>query len=200
MLRCFNRSARKSSPCSACGRQKRDKIRPARLAVVKNETKFALLGLRSSKTRQNSPCIRKISEKAAFRASWASFVPKCALLLCAGQVLSRNCCWRGRAGRVSSRLLALCSGVRSLRHSPLRQWWGHHTKPSYSLSPACWTLVSCIFPAAQCRIRLCGRGVPSCADGGAGPRCTRASRTAITKPPGARPGGGGAGDGNRTRL
>ena len=46
MLRCFNKSARKSSPCSACGRQQRDKIRPA---------------------------YAKISEKAAFRASWASF-------------------------------------------------------------------------------------------------------------------------------
>ena len=42
MLRCFNKSARQNSPCSACCRQKRDKIRPARLAVVKNETKFAL--------------------------------------------------------------------------------------------------------------------------------------------------------------
>lgn len=42
MLRCFNTSARKSSPCSERSGCEREKVRPARFAVVKNETKFAL--------------------------------------------------------------------------------------------------------------------------------------------------------------
>ena len=71
MLRCFNKSARQNSPCSACCRQKRDKIRPARLAVVKTKTKFALHA-------------SKYAKKRPFRASWANFVPN---MRCPGSCL-----------------------------------------------------------------------------------------------------------------
>ena len=66
-------SVRENAPCSAVSISLREKVRPARREGGVSETKFALLGLLSSKTRQNSPCTRKICEKAAFRASWASF-------------------------------------------------------------------------------------------------------------------------------
>ena len=68
-------SVRENAPCSAVSISLREKVRPARREVGVSETKFALLGLLSSKTRQSSPCTRKICEKAAFRASWANFVP-----------------------------------------------------------------------------------------------------------------------------
>ena len=73
MLRCFNKSARKSSPCSACGRQKRDKIRPARLAVVKNETKFALHTLNKRKSSISSELGEFCTEMRPLALCWASF-------------------------------------------------------------------------------------------------------------------------------
>lgn len=160
ILRCFNKSARQNSPCSACCHQIRDKIRPARA---------------------------KYAKKRHFER--------------AGRVFSRNCCWTGRAGPDFSRRLSQRPGLGGDAAPSTSPVVGvYYTKPSYSPSPQCWTLVSCNSPATQCRIRFCGRGVPSGAASATYLRCTRASRTGITKPPGARPGGGGAGDGNRTRL
>ena len=159
------------------------------------QRKCAMLRCFNKSARQNSPCTRKICEKAAFRASWANFVPN---MRCPGS------CWASfftellLDGSYWARFFAPTgTAPRSRRRrGALHVGTGGGLPPAKLLctvSPPCWTLVSCNSPATQCRIRFCGRGVPSGAAGAPYLRCTRASRTGITKPPGARPGGGWSG-------
>lgn len=195
-------SVRENAPCSAVSISLREKVRPARREVGVSETKFALLGLLSSKTRQSSPCTRKICEKAAFRASWANFVPNMRCpgscwasffteLLLDGPYWARFFAPTGTAPRSWRRRGALHVGTGGGLPPP--------AKPLCTVSPACRTLVLCNSPLRSAASVCVRAGFP---------RVllvrrisvVRASRTAITKPPGARPGGSGAGDGNRTRL
>ena len=157
-------SVRENAPCSAVSISLREKVRPARREVGVSETKFALLGLLSSKTRQSSPCTRKICEKAAFRASWANFVPNMRCpgscwasffteLLLDGPYWARFFAPTGTAPRSWRRRGALHVGTGGGLPP---------AKPSYNLSPPCRIHVSCISPAVQCRIRLCVRGSLVC--------------------------------------
>ena len=141
-------SARENAPCSAVSISLREKVRPARREVGVSETKFALLGLLSSKTRQNSPCTRKICEKAAFRASWANFVPNMRCpgscwasffteLLLDGPYWARFFAPTGTAPRSWRRRGALHVGTGG-GLPPAR--------PLCTVSPACRTLVLCNSP------------------------------------------------------
>ena len=139
--------------------------------------KFALRRCFSAKARKTSPCVLKTPQIRCFCPRWASFfadeplVRVCWASFFADEPLQAPC-WASffAATDIAPGL------VGDAAPSPPEVVGGlHYTKPLRT-------------------------GFPSCADGGTDPRCTRASRTAITKPPGARPGGGGAGDGNRTRL
>lgn len=168
-------SVRENAPCSAVSISLREKVRPARREVGVSETKFALLGLLSSKTRQSSPCTRKICEKAAFRASWANFVPNMRCpgscwasffteLLLDGPYWARFFAPTGTAPRSWRRRGALHVGTGG--GLPPREAVMHRIA---GVSDP--RVVQ--FPAAQCRIRLCARGVPSCAAGSPYLRCSR---------------------------
>lgn len=141
-------SVRENATCSAVSISLREKVRPARREVGVSETKFALLGLLSSKTRQNSPCTRKICEKAAFRASWANFVPNMRCpgscwasffteLLLDGPYWARFFAPTGTAPRSWRRRGALHVGTGG-GLPPAR--------PLCTVSPACRTLVLCNSP------------------------------------------------------
>ena len=159
MLRCFNKSARKSSPCSERRGCERDKVRPARLAVVKNETKFALHAQNMRKSGISSELGEFCTEYDVSQFLLGEFfhgtVAGRALL---GQIF--RACWR------SSQVHGPCGAL--------------HVGTGGGLPPreAVMHRVAGVsdprvvqFPAAQCRIRLCARGVPSCATGSPYLRC-----------------------------
>ena len=155
-------SVRENAPCSAVSISLREKVRPARREVGVSETKFALLGLLSSKTRQNSPCTRKTCEKAAFRASWANFVPN---MRCPGS------CWASfftellMDGPYWARFFAPTGTVpRSWRRrGALHVGTGGGlppAKPLCTVSPVCRTLVLCNSPLRVPHPFVCARGFP----------------------------------------
>ena len=187
-------SVRENAPCSAVSISLREKVRPARREVGVSETKFALLGLLSSKTRQSSPCTRKICEKAAFRASWANFVPN---MRCPGS------CW---ASFFTELLLDGPYWARFFAPTGTapRSWRRRgalHVGTGGGLPPreAVLQPVAAVSDPRVVHFPRCTVSHPSVCAGF--PRVllvrrisvVRASRTAITKPPGARPGGGWSG-------
>ena len=187
MLRCFNKSARQNSPCSACCRQKRDKIRPARLAVVKNETKFALHAQNMRKSGIPSELGEFCTEYEVSRFLLGEFfhgtVAGRAVL---GEYFraNRHCAGLGSSSAPSMSALVGDCPPRG-RYAPCRRRVG----------PSCCAIPRCVVPHPF----VCARGSLVCCWCAVSPlQCS--PHAGITKPPGAWPGGGGAGDGNRTRL
>ena len=66
-------SVRENAPCSAASIGLREKVRPARLAVVKNETKFALHTLNKRKSSISSELGEFCTEMRPLALCWASF-------------------------------------------------------------------------------------------------------------------------------
>ena len=66
-------SVRENAPCSAVSISLREKVRPARLAVVKNETKFALHTLNKRKSSISSELGEFCTEMRPLALCWASF-------------------------------------------------------------------------------------------------------------------------------
>ena len=134
MLRCFNKSARKSSPCSERSGCERDKIRPARLAVVKNETKFALHAQNMRKSGIPSELGEFCTEYEVSRFLLGEFFHGTAAgWAVLGEYFRAN---RHCAGLGSSSAPSTLVAMGVLRHA----------KPSGGVSPACRTLVLCNSP------------------------------------------------------
>ena len=134
MLRCFNKSARKSSPCSERSGCERDKIRPARLAVVKNETKFALHAQNMRKSGIPSELGEFCTEYEVSRFLLGEFFTE---LLLDGPYWARFFAPTGTAPRSWRRRGALHVGTGG-GLPPAR--------PLCTVSPACRTLVLCNSP------------------------------------------------------
>ena len=188
MLRCFNKSARKSSPCSERSGCERDEIRPAWLVVVKNETKFALHAQNMRKSGISSELGEFCTEYEVSR-----------FLL--GEFFHGTVDGRAVLGQIFRADWHCAQVLEATRRPPCRHWWGIAPREAVMHRVAGVSDPRVVqFPAARAASVCVRAGVPSCAAGVPYLRCTRASRAAITKPPGTQPGGGGAGDGNRTRL
>ena len=161
MLRCFNKSARKSSPCSERSGCERDKIRPARLAVVKNETKFALHAQNMRKSGISSELGEFCTEYEVSR-----------FLL--GEFFHGTVAGRAVLGQIFRADWHCAQVLEATRRPPCRHWWGIAPREAVLQPVAAVSDPRVVqFPAAQCRIRLCARGVPSCAAGSPYLRCSR---------------------------
>lgn len=159
MLRCFNKSARKSSPCSERSGCERDKIRPARLAVVKNETKFALHAQNMRKSGIPSELGEFCTEYEVSR-----------FLL--GEFFHGTVAGRAVLGQIFRADWHCAQVLEATRRPPCRHWWGIAPREAVMHRVAGVSDPRVVqFPAAQCRIRLCARGVPSCAAGAPYLRC-----------------------------
>lgn len=159
MLRCFNKSARKSSPCSERSGCERDKIRPARLAVVKNETKFALHAQNMRKSGISGELGEFCTEYEVFR-----------FLL--GEFFHGTVAGRAVLGQIFRADWHCAQVLEATRRPPCRHWWGIAPREAVMHRVAGVSDPRVVqFPAAQCRIRLCARGVPSCAAGAPYLRC-----------------------------
>ena len=180
MLRCFNKSARKSSPCSERSGCERDKIRPARLAVVKNETKFALHAQNMRKSGISSELGEFCTEYEVSR-----------FLL--GEFFHGTVAGRAVLGQIFRADWHCAQVLEATRRPPCRHWWGIAPREAV-LQPVAAVLDPRVVHFPRCTVSH-----PSVCAGF--PRVllvrrisvVRASRTAITKPPGARPGGGWSG-------
>ena len=188
MLRCFNKSARKSSPCSERSGCERDKIRPARLAVVKNETKFALHAQNMRKSGIPSELGEFCTEYEVSR-----------FLL--GEFFHGTVAGRAVLGQIFRADWHCAQVLEATRRPPCRHWWGiapreavmHRVAGVSAHRVASFPRCSSSRPTRRrsCCLMCCWFAVAP---------LQRSPLAGITKPPGARPGGGGAGDGNRTRL
>ena len=165
------------SPCSACWRQKRDKTLPARAIGAK---------------KANAGCAGRVLYR------------KCRRVVRAGRVLYRK--WRraARAGRVIYRswwrvgLVVGGSGIKfalCAQNVPNRAILDEQGE-FYTGAGGMWLVPGEFYTGSGGVWRVLGEFwpivPPHSVDGG--------REAGITKPPGTRPGGGGAGDGNRTRL
>lgn len=111
-------------------------------------------------TRPDGGCEREKVRPAS--PKWA----KNAVFRRVGRVISRKCRWRGRAGRIFSRLLALRPGVRSLKRPPRRKWgFARHGAVVRRVADVSDPRVV-QFSRRTVPHPFCGRiGVPSCVDG-----------------------------------
>lgn len=188
MLRCFDKSARKSSPCSERSGCERDKIRPARLAVVKNETKFALHAQNMRKSGLSSELGEFCTAYEVYR-----------FLL--GEFFHGTVAGRAVLGQIFRADWHCAQVLEATRRPPCRHWRGiapprsRYAPCRWRVGPSCCAIPRCAVPHPF----VCARGSLVCCWFAVSPlQCS--PHAGITKPPGARPGGGGAGDGNRTRL
>lgn len=161
MLRCFNKSARKSSPCSERSGCERDKIRPARLAVVKNETKFALHAQNMRKSGISSELGEFCTEYEVSR-----------FLL--GEFFHGTVAGRAVLGQIFRADWHCAQVLEATRRPPCRHWWG--IAPPRSRPTTCRRRVGSTcraFPPLYSVASVCVCGVPSCAAGAPYLRCSR---------------------------
>ena len=135
MLRCFDKSARKSSPCSERSGCERDKVRPARLAVVKNETKFAL----------HAQNMRKSGISSELGEFCTAYEVSRFLL---GEFFHGTVAGRAVLGQIFRADWHCAQVLEATRRPPCRHWRGiaPPAKPLCTVSLACRTLVLCNSP------------------------------------------------------
>lgn len=152
-------SVRENAPCSAVSISLREKVRPARREVGVSETKFALHAQNMRKSGISSELGEFCTEYEVSRFLLGEFshgtVAGRAVL---GQIFRAD--WH-------------CAQVsEATRRPPCRHWWGIAPREAVMHRVAGVSNPRVVqFPAAQCRIRLCARGVPLCAAGSPYLRC-----------------------------